>query len=80
VWIKIETLSSQFFLATVYHPPNPEYNQIIEFLIDSCEGLLLTNPNSKLIIAGDVNQLDVKEITNHVSRLLKLVKSPTRGT
>jgi hypothetical protein len=53
LWTKIETLISQFFLATVYLPPNSEYHQhdLIEFLIDSCEGLLLTNPNSKLIIA-----------------------------
>ena len=80
LWTKIETLNSQFFLATVYHPPNPEYNQhdLIEFLIDSCEGLLLTNPNSKLIIAGDVNQLNTKEITNQLS-FVQLVKSPTRG-
>jgi hypothetical protein len=27
LWTKIETLNSQSFLATVYHPPNPEYNQ-----------------------------------------------------
>ena len=37
------------------------------------------NLNSKIIIAGDVNQLDIKMLINHLS-LAQLVKpTPTRG-
>ena len=80
LWTKIKTLNSEFFVATVYHPPNSEYNQcdLVEFLIDSIEKLLLINPNSKIIIAGDINQLDIKMLTNHMS-FVQLVKSATRG-
>ena len=80
LWTKVKTSNSEFFVATVYHPPNPEYNQydLIDILIDSVEKLLLINPNSKIIIAGDVNQLDIKMLINHLS-LAQLVKSPTRG-
>ena len=81
MWTKVNTSNSEFFVATVYHPPNPEYNQydLIDILIDSVEKLLLINPNSKIIIAGDVNQLDInKMLRNHLS-LAQLVKSPTRG-
>ena len=39
---------------------------------------LSINPNSKIIIAGDVNKLDIKMLINHLS-LAQLVKSPTRG-
>ena len=47
-------------------------------ILDSVEKLLSINPNSKIIIAGDVNQLDIKTLKNHLSPA-QLVKSPTRG-
>ena len=80
LWTKVKTSNSEFFVATVYHPPNPEYNQydLIDILIDFVEKLLSINQNSKIIIAGDVNQLDIKMLKNHLS-LAQLVKSPTRG-
>ena len=80
LWTKVKTSNSEFLVATVYHPPNPEYNQydLTDILIDSVEKLLSINPNSKIIIAGDVNQLDIKMLINHLS-LAQLVKSPTRG-
>ena len=79
LWTKVKTPNSRFFVATVY-PPNPEYNQydLIDILIDSVEKLLPINPNSKIIIAGDVNQLDIKMLKN-LLLLAQLVKSPTRG-
>ena len=72
MWTQVKTSNSEFFVATAYHPPNPEYNQydLIDILVDSVEKLLSINPNSKIIIAGDVNQLDIKMLINHLSNLL----------
>ena len=62
-----KTSNLEFFVATVYHSPNPEYNQydLIEILVDSVKKLLSINPNSKIIIASCVNQLDIKILINH---------------
>ena len=40
--------------------------------------ILLSNPNSKIIIAGDINQLDIKDLTRHHA-IQQIVKAPTRG-
>ena len=57
LWTKIITQNSEFFVATIDHPPDYECNEqdLIEFLIDSCKQLLLSKPNSNIIIAGDIN-------------------------
>lgn len=49
----------------MYHPPKPECHNhdLIEFLIDTCERLLVVKPNSKIIITGDLNQLDITSTT-----------------
>ena len=76
-WI---TQNSEFFVATIYHPPDYEYNEqdLIEFLIDSCEQLLLSKPNSNIIIAGDINNLNIRSVLNQLP-FTQLVKTPTRG-
>ena len=54
-----------FYVATIYHPPDHTYNpdDLIEFLSDSCEHLLLTAPNTKIIIAGDIlNKLNISSL------------------
>ena len=50
----------------------------IEFLINSCQSILATPPNARLIIAGDINKLDLKSLTQQ-SGLLQLVKTSTRN-
>ena len=50
----------------------------LDFLSDCCEEILLSNPNSKIIIAGDINQLDIKDLTRHHA-IQQIVKAPTRG-
>ena len=64
LWTEITNLNSEFYCEIVYHPPNPEYNDkdLIEFFIDFCEQLLSAKPNSKIIIDGDVNQLDIRNL------------------
>ena len=80
LWTKIITQNSEYFVATIYHPPDYEHNELdlIEFLIDSCEQLMLSKPDSKIILAGDVNNLNIRSILNQLS-FTQLVKVPTRG-
>ena len=53
-------------------------SDLLDFLSDCCEEILLSNPNSKIIIAGDINQLDIKDLTHHHA-IQQIVKAPTRG-
>ena len=80
LWTKIITQNSEFFVATIYHPPDYEYNEqdLVEFLIDSCEQLLLSKPNSNIIIACDINNLNIRSVLNQLP-FTQLVKTPTRG-
>ena len=50
----------------------------LEFLINSCEQVLSTLPNTKIIIAGDLNKLNIRTLLNQLS-LFQMVKTPTRG-
>ena len=80
LWAKISTPNSEYYVAAVYHPPSPEYSSgdFLDFLIDAVERLLSFTPNARLIIAGDVNQLDINCLLNQHS-LAQIVKIPTRG-
>ena len=80
LWTKITTQNSGYFVATIHHPSGYEYNEfdLIEFLIDSCEQLMLSQPDSKIILAGYVNDLNIRSVQNQLSFTL-LVKFPTRG-
>ena len=80
LWGKITTPNSMFYVATIYYPPDHTYNpdDLIEFLSDSCEQLLLTAPNNKIIIAGDINKLNISSLLKQQS-LFQMVKTPTRG-
>ena len=74
------TTNKDYFAASVYHPPTFDYYEtaFIEFLVNSCESILATPPNSRLIIAGDINKLDLKSLTQQ-SGLSQLVKTLTRN-
>ena len=80
LWAKITTPNSMFYVATIYYPPDHTYNpdDLIEFLSDSCEQLLLTAPNIKIIIAGDINKLNISSLLKQQS-LFQMLKTPTRG-
>ena len=79
-WVKISTTNQGYFVPSVYHPPTFDYYEtgFIEFLKNSCESILATSPNARLIIAGDINKLDLKFLTQQ-SGLSQLVKTPTRN-
>lgn len=46
--------------------------------MDSCELLLSADRNAKIIIGGDINQLDIRPLLNQLC-LKQMVKSSTRG-
>ena len=56
----------------MYNPDN-----LVEFLANSCEQVLSTSPNTK-IIAGDLNKLNIRTLLNQLS-FFQMVKTPTRG-
>lgn len=74
------TPNSVYYPCVVYHPDESLYDQedLLDFLTTSCEHLMSVNPNCKIIIAGDVNQLKYKDLLLHAS-LSQMVKKPTRG-
>ena len=76
---KITTENSIFYVASIYHPPDHIYNHddFVEFLTNSCEQLLSTSPNTKIIIPGDLNKLNIRTLLNHLS-LFQMVKTPTK--
>ena len=80
LWTKIDTQNSNVYVGTIYHPPDHDYNEndLIEYLIDTCEQILSVKPNSRIIIAGDINKLNIRNLLNQLS-LIQLVKVPTRG-
>ena len=71
--------NSVFNVATLYHPPGDcgyEAKDLTDYLIDSCEQILLRDPNMKIIIAGDINKLNIHELLSQQS-LIQMVKTPT---
>ena len=81
LWLRISTPNSVYIYAcVVYHPDESLYDQedLLDFLTTSCEYLMTVDPNCKIIIAGDVNQLKYKDLLVHAS-VSQMVKKPTRG-
>ena len=67
-------------VATIHHPPGVcgyKDKDLADYLIDSCEQILLRDPNIKIIIAGDINKLNIHELLSQQS-LIQMVKTPTR--
>ena len=79
LWVKIITKNSMFSVAAIYHPPDYSYDakDLVEYLIDSCEQILLCDPNMNIIIAGGINKLNIHDLLSQQS-LIQMVKSPTR--
>ncbi len=56
LWCEIQTKKSKYYIGAVYYPPDPEYSEseFLDHMSDSCEQILLTDPNARLILAGDI--------------------------
>ena len=80
LWLNVTTPNSAYYVCVIYHPPDPVYSEedLLEFLITSCEHATAIVPNSKIIVGGDVNQLKYKDLLIHAS-LSQMVKQPTRN-
>ena len=75
LWLRVSTPNSVYYACVVYHPDESLYDQedLLDFLATSCEHLMTVDPNCKIIIAGDVNQLKYKDLPVHAS-LSQMVK------
>ncbi len=81
LWVKVQTPNSAYYIAALYNPPDTDQRtslDLIDHLMDSCELLQSADPNAKIIIGGDINQLDIKPLLNQLC-LKQMVKSPKRG-
>ena len=58
IWCKIKTVNSKYYVASLYHPPNPIYHEseLINHLSESMEQILQLESNARNNVAGDVNQ------------------------
>ena len=63
---KIYNQISSFIVGTVYHPSDYIYdaNDMIEFLINSCEQQLSENLNAKIVITGDIKRWNIRHLLN----------------
>ena len=62
------------------NPPNPTYLEpdLLDYLSDCCEQILISDPGARIIIAGDVNNLRISEFSRQ-QNLEQRVKKSTRG-
>ena len=59
------TTNSVFGVATIYYPPRDcgfKDKAVTDYLIDSCEQVILCDPNMKIITLGDINKLNFQEL------------------
>ena len=79
IWCKIHTPNSKYYVAVVYQSPEPAYSsvELLDVLSGCCEHIVSSDPNAKIIIAGDINQLNIRYfVAQYV--LDQMVKVPTR--
>ena len=72
--------NNKYYTAVVPPPPDPIYaeSELLGYLSDSCEQILLSDPSAKIIIAGDINQLNIADLSKH-QNLGQMDKKHTRG-
>ena len=80
IWCEIETANSKYYVASVYHPPEPTYqeSEFLNHLSESIEQILQWESNARIIIGGDVNQLKINDIVSQ-HNMEQMVRKPTRG-
>ena len=80
LWCELTTTNSKYFIASVYHPPSPIYHDddLLHHLTESCELILEKEPTARLVIAGDINQLNIKDLICQ-QNLKQMVRKATRG-
>ena len=79
LWCIINTANSKYYAGVVYHPPDPIYNDedLLNHLSECCESILSAESDAKIIIAGDINRLNIRDLTSQ-HNLVQVIKKPTR--
>ena len=63
LWSEVFTTSSKYFIASLYHPPYPVYadSDLLAHVTETCELIFACEPNARIIIAGDINHLNIRD-------------------
>ena len=79
LWSEVFTTSSKYFIASLYHPPYPVYadSDLLAHLTEACELIFASEPNARIIIAGDINHLNIRDLISQ-HNLKQLVTKSTR--
>ena len=74
VWSVITTSNSKYYVAAVYHPPDPVYagGEILDYLSDCCEQVVSSDPDARIVIVGDINQLDINTLKALYDQIISL--------
>ena len=80
LWVKVSAPGRGVFVGALYHPPKPIYqvDVLLGQIERSVEELTLADASALIVLAGDLNQLDVNTVAERTG-LTPLVKVPTRG-
>jgi hypothetical protein len=80
IWCEIETANNKYYVTSVYHPPDPTYqeSELLNNLSESIEQILQGESNARIIIGGDVNQQKVKDIISQ-HNMQQMVRKLIRG-
>ena len=80
IWIKNTMKNSEIYICAVYHPPKPIYKEdsLLKVLESNILQIRTESPQAEILIAGDINGLNVKELIE-ITGLTPNVKQPTRG-
>ena len=80
IWCEIKTANIKYYAASLYHPPEPVYEEgeLLTNLSEGIEQILQWESNARIIIAGDVNMLNINDIICQ-HNMEQMVKKPTRG-
>ena len=79
VWLQI---SKNLLLIAMYVPPNIStsiQNLMKEDVVEKADQLLIAQPDLKVIIAGDLNQLSTASLERDLN-IKNLINLPTRGS
>ena len=77
---EVFTMNSKYFIASLYHPPDPVYadSDLLAHLTETCELIFAGDSNARIIIAGDINHLNIRDLISQHD-LKQLVTKSTRG-
>ena len=79
LWIKIRpTRLRSIVVGTVYHPPRADNSAMLTYLMDSLSSAESRHSNSRIILLGDFNDLNVVKLKSSF-QLKQIVNFPTRG-